>query len=120
MAGHINLQIQQQIDANVASLAEPPDEINDRLDQHDHESDIERTLEANAASFSLLGLTVDRRWLALPVGVAASLLQLPVPLFRRRITEPWSRRSEGIQAPYSGSPACRRLSDRRCRVAASL
>jgi hypothetical protein len=93
-AEHINLEIQQQIDANVAYFAEHPDAIDDRLDELDREWDIERTLEANAASFSLLGLTlgltVDRRWLALPVGVAAFLLQHavqgwcpPVPLFRR-------------------------------------
>ena len=61
--------------------------------------DIERTLEANAASLSLigvtLGLTVDRRWLALPVGVAAFLLQHavqgwcpPVPVLRRLGFEP--------------------------------
>ena len=93
-AGHLNLQIQQQIEANVAYFAEHPDEIDERLDVLDREWDIERILEANAASFSLLGLTlgltVDRRWLALPVGVAAFLLQHavqgwcpPVPLFRR-------------------------------------
>lgn len=93
-AGHINLQIQQQIDANVAYFAEHPDEIDNRLDELDREWDIERTLEANAASVSLLGLMlalmVDRRWLALPVGVAAFLLQHavqgwcpPVPGFRR-------------------------------------
>ena len=93
-AGHINLQIQQQIDANVAYFAEHPDEIDNRLDELDREWDIERTLEANAASVSLLGLMlalmVDRRWLALPVGVAALLLQHavqgwcpPVPVFRR-------------------------------------
>ena len=55
---------------------------------------MERSLEVNAAGFSLLGLalamTVDRRWLALPAGVAAFLLQLavrgwcpPVPVVRR-------------------------------------
>jgi hypothetical protein len=93
-AENINLQIQQQIEANVAYFAEHPDEIRNRLDELDREWDIERTLEANAASFSLLGLTLgltlDRRWLALPVGVAAFLLQHavqgwcpPVPLFRR-------------------------------------
>jgi hypothetical protein len=93
-AAHVNQRIEQEIEASVAHFAEHPDEIDDRLDQLDREWDIERTLEANAASVSLLGLTLaltlDRRWLALPIGVAAFLLQHavqgwcpPVPVFRR-------------------------------------
>jgi hypothetical protein len=93
-APHVNRRIEQEIEASVAYFAEHPEEIDDRLDELDREWDIERTLEANAASFSLLGLTLgltlDRRWLALPVGVAAFLLQHavqgwcpPVPVFRR-------------------------------------
>jgi hypothetical protein len=93
-AEDVNFQIQQRIEANVAYFAERPDEIDPRLAELDREWDIERTLEANAASVSLLGLMlglmVDRRWLALPVGVAAFLLQHavqgwcpPVPVFRR-------------------------------------
>ena len=93
-AAHVNRQIQEQIEGNLAYFAEHPDEIDHRLEELDREWDIERVLEANAASFSLLGLTLgltlDRRWLALPVGVAAFLLQHavqgwcpPVPIFRR-------------------------------------
>ena len=93
-AAHINRRIEQEIEASVMYFAEDPEEIDDRLGELDREWDIERTLEANAASFSLLGLTlgltVDRRWLALPVGVAAFLLQHavqgwcpPMPVFRR-------------------------------------
>lgn len=93
-AAHVNRQIQERIEDNLAYFAEHPDEIDGRLEELDREWDIERTLEANAASFSLLGLTLgltlDRRWLALPVGVAAFLLQHavqgwcpPVPVFRR-------------------------------------
>jgi hypothetical protein len=93
-AAQVNRQIERQIEASVAYFAEHPDEIAGRLEELDREWDIERTLEANAASFSLLGLTlaltVDRRWLALPIGVAAFLLQHavqgwcpPVPVFRR-------------------------------------
>ena len=78
-APHINRQIRQQIEDNLAYFAAHPDEIDGRLEELDQEWDDERTLEANAATFSLLGLTlglaVDRRWLALPVGVAAVLLQ---------------------------------------------
>ena len=93
-AAHVNRQIERQIEASVLYFAEHRDEIDDRLEELDQEWDIERTLEANAASFSLLGLTLalalDRRWLALPIGVAAFLLQHavqgwcpPVPVFRR-------------------------------------
>ena len=93
-AAHVNRQIERQIEADVLYFAEHRDEIDDRLEELDREWDIERTLEANAASFSLLGLTLalalDRRWLALPIGVAAFLLQHavqgwcpPVPVFRR-------------------------------------
>jgi len=63
------------------------------LAELDREWDIERVLEANAASVSLigstLGFTIDRRFFALPMVVAAFLLQHalqgwcpPVPLFR--------------------------------------
>lgn len=93
-AAAVNRRIEQQIEASVLYFAEHRDEIDRRLDELDREWDIERTLEANAAGFSLLGLTLgltfDRRWLALPVGVAAFLLQHaiqgwcpPVPVFRR-------------------------------------
>jgi len=93
-AAHVNRQIERRIEASVAYFAEHRDQIERRLEELDQEWDIERMLEANAASFSLLGLTlaltVDRRWLALPIGVAAFLLQHavqgwcpPVPVFRR-------------------------------------
>jgi hypothetical protein len=53
--------------------------INTRLQELDYEWDIERVLEANAASLtvvgSILGLTVDRRWMLLPAAVGAFLLQ---------------------------------------------
>jgi hypothetical protein len=53
--------------------------INTRLQELDYEWDIERVLEANAASVtlvgSILGLTVDRRWMFLPAAVGAFLLQ---------------------------------------------
>jgi hypothetical protein len=78
-AAHINRQIQRQIEASLAYLAEHPDEIDDRLEELEWEWDIERPLEANAATVTLLGLTLglaaDRRRLGLPVGVAAFLLQ---------------------------------------------
>lgn len=71
-----------------------PIEISERIAQLEREWDIERVLEANAASVALVGLTlgatVNRRWFALPAVVAGFLLQHavqgwcpPLPLFRR-------------------------------------
>lgn len=68
--------------------------IDERIAELEHEWDIERTLEANAASVTLigigLGLFVDRRFFLLPAAVAAFLLQHalqgwcpPLPLLRR-------------------------------------
>ncbi len=93
-AKHINQRVRQQTEAVLAYFADHPEEIGRRLEQLDREWDIERTLEVNAASFSLVGLTLainrDSRWLALPIGIAAFLLQHalqgwcpPVPIFRR-------------------------------------
>src|SRR3954470_10402468 len=67
--------------------------IERRLAELNAEWDIERTLEANAATVSLIGVTlgatVDRRWFALPAVVGAFLLQHavqgwcpPLPVFR--------------------------------------
>ena len=67
----IALTIADYADASEADLTE-------RIDQLDREWDIERALQTNAAVISLtgigLGATVDRRWLALPVGVLGFLL----------------------------------------------
>jgi len=71
-----------------------PAAVERRLEELDEEWDIERTLEANAATASLIGVTlgatVDRRWFALPAVVGAFLLQHavqgwcpPLPVFRR-------------------------------------
>ena len=71
-----------------------PAAIDRRLQELDAEWDIERTLEANAATASLIGLTlgatVDRRWYLFPAVVAGFLLQHalqgwcpPLPVFRR-------------------------------------
>jgi hypothetical protein len=89
-----NEQIRRQIEQNVARFAADPAAIG-RLAELDREWDIERTLEANAASISLLGLalgaTVDRRFFLLPGLVAGFLFQHalqgwcpPVTFFRRR------------------------------------
>ena len=90
-----NARICRQTEQNVAHYAQRGGQaINQRLAELDQEWDIERTLEANAATISLVGLGlgafVDRRFFALPALVAGFLLQHavqgwcpPVPLFRR-------------------------------------
>jgi hypothetical protein len=94
-AAHVNEQIREQTERSVARhAAGGPQAIERRLRELDHEWDIERTLEANAAIASLVGLTlgatVDRKWFVFPAVVAGFLLQHalqgwcpPVPVFRR-------------------------------------
>lgn len=94
-AEHVNQQIRLQTEKNIIRAAyEGPASITQRLGELDREWDIERLLEANAATVMLagitLGVTVDRRFLALPALVAGFLLQHaihgwcpPLPIFRR-------------------------------------
>ncbi len=88
-----NEAIRRQTEENVARYANEPTAIERRLAELDREWDIERTLEANAATVALIGVGlgafVDRRLLALPALVCGFLLQHalqgwcpPVPLFR--------------------------------------
>jgi hypothetical protein len=94
-ADHVNAEIQRQLSENVAKYAaEGAAAIEQRLSELDKEWDIERTLEANAATAVLcgmaLGVSVNRRWFAVPAIVAGFLLQHalqgwcpPIPVFRR-------------------------------------
>ena len=94
-AAFINEQIRRQTEATIARcVAAGPAAIDQGLAELDAEWDIERMLEANAATVSLLGLTlgatVHRRWFMLPTVVAGFLLQHavqgwcpPVPILRR-------------------------------------
>lgn len=94
-AEHINEQIRRQTEENVARCAALGREaINYRLAELDQECDIERTLEANAATLALVGLTlgatVNRKWFLFPGVIASFLLQHalqgwcpPMPIFRR-------------------------------------
>jgi len=94
-ARHVNQEIQRQTEQRVARCAAAgPDAIARRLTELDREWDIERTLEANAASASLVGIalgaSLHRKWFVLPAAVAAFLLQHaiqgwcpPLPVFRR-------------------------------------
>lgn len=76
----INAEIRQKTVENIARIAAlGPAAIRRRLAELDAEWDVERMLEANASTVSLIGLslgfTVDRRWFILPVAVAGFLLQ---------------------------------------------
>jgi hypothetical protein len=92
-AAELNQQIRRQTDDNIRSCAaRGAGAISRRLVELDHEWDIERTLEANAATVALIGLSlgafVDRKFFALPAVVAGFLLQHavqgwcpPIPIF---------------------------------------
>lgn len=93
-APSVNERIRQKADASIEYYGHRPELIPGRLKELDREWDIERTLEANAASLALVGLVLGifrrRRWLLLPLVVAGFLLQHalqgwcpPVPVFRR-------------------------------------
>jgi len=91
----LNVDIRRETDRSIAHYsAASPGAIARRLEELDREWDIERTLEANAATVALLGLGlgtfVNRRFHLLPFAVAGFLLQHavqgwcpPVPIFRR-------------------------------------
>ncbi len=90
----INRAIARETERRVQYFRAHPEEIPARLRELDEEWDIERTLEANAASVTLvavlLGILVSRKWLLFPAAVAGFLLQHalqgwcpPLPLFRR-------------------------------------
>lgn len=76
----VNEEIRWQTEANISrfSMASPA-EIEQRLTELDREWDIERCIETLAPGFTLLGLglgmTVNRRWLVLPIVVQTFLLQ---------------------------------------------
>jgi Protein of unknown function (DUF2892) len=91
----INHGIRRRIEQNIHYYAMHPEEIDVRLEELDREWDIERVLEANAASIALggvlLGLFRNRAFLLLPLAVAGFLLQHalqgwcpPMRFFRRR------------------------------------
>jgi hypothetical protein len=91
----INARIDAHIDRTVQHYAgADPSDLSRHIEELDREWDIERVLETNAASFSLLGLVMSRihnpKWLWLSAGVAGFLLQHalqgwcpPLPVLRR-------------------------------------
>lgn len=94
-AEEINQRIRRETELRVACCAVGGREaIDRRLEELDREWNIERTLEANAATISLIGLGLgalsDRRFFVLPGIIAGFLLQHavqgwcpPVPVLRR-------------------------------------
>jgi hypothetical protein len=93
-AEEINRRIERETEQRVLSLAANPAAVHERLRELDEEWDIERMLEANASALAftgaVLGASVDRRWLAVPVLVGAFLFQHaiqgwcpPIPILRR-------------------------------------
>jgi hypothetical protein len=91
----IKHQIDRELEQRLRFLAvQDKETISERLAELDREWDIERALEANAASISLLGVvlgaTSSRKWFFLPVIVGGFLLQHaiqgwcpPLPVLRR-------------------------------------
>jgi hypothetical protein len=77
----LNRAIHSGINESVRRHAAHPERIDERLVELDREWDIERTLEANAATLAftgvVLGGTVDKRWLALPALVTAFCSSTP-------------------------------------------
>lgn len=76
----VNDQIRRTTEENIRHYGGlGPAAIQQRLEDLDREWDIERCLETMAPTFSLiglgLGLTVNRKWLLLPVVVQAFFLQ---------------------------------------------
>ena len=91
----VNQKIDQEIRENLKSYSgNDYDTIDERIGELNQEWDIERTLELNAATLAItgtvLGLVVDKRWLALPIIVGSFLVQHaiqgwcpPLPILRR-------------------------------------
>lgn len=91
----INQKIDQKSQQNIQYYNKQNEMvIKSRIKELDHEWDIERVLALNASLFALtgtiLGITVNKKWLILPVVVTSFLAQHavqgwcpPLPLFRK-------------------------------------
>lgn len=93
-APHVNRAIERATEASLLFYSHNREQIPLRLDELDREWDVERVLEANAATLvvagSLLGLGASRLFMALPLAVGGFLLQHaiqgwcpPLPVLRR-------------------------------------
>lgn len=95
-ADHVNQKIRSEMIDSIRYYASvSPETMDRRINELDGEWDIERTLEANAATLALVGTALgalfSRKWLILPAFVTGFLLQHalqgwcpPVPVFRRK------------------------------------
>lgn len=91
----INRNIDREIEMRVQYYSAQDEEaITERIDELDREADLERFLEANAATISILGVVMgvafSRKWLLLPIVTGAFLFNHairgwcpPVNAFRR-------------------------------------
>lgn len=120
---HVNECIRRRTEENVRRVANAgPGAIDRRLRELDAEWDIERCLETMAPTFTLLGmclgLTVNRKWFALPLVVQTFFLQHalqgwcpPIPVLRRfgvRTATEIDRERNALKAlrgDYRGLPA---------------
>ena len=94
-AEEVQAELDREIEAHIAAYGDrSPADITNRIGELDHEWDVERLLELNASSLAfvgtVLGATVNRKWLLLPATVLAFLFQhaiqgwcSPIALFRR-------------------------------------
>lgn len=90
----INERIRRETDKRIEYYRVHPDQIDRRLSELDHEWDVERLIEVEAPSMSLMGLvlgiTAGRKWLLLPLFVQSMVFMHAtqgwyplLPLFRR-------------------------------------
>jgi hypothetical protein len=91
----VNRHIRQETDENIKFYSQHPELIPGRLQELENEWDVDRTLETNASTLTLVGILlsvlVDKRFLILPALVAGFLLQHglqgwcpPLTLFRQQ------------------------------------
>jgi hypothetical protein len=93
-ADNVNARLSAEMEARIRHLAAHPDRITERIAALEAEWDIERAIEANAATLALIGVALGffahPYWLFLPALVTMFLLQHalqgwcpPVPVLRR-------------------------------------
>jgi hypothetical protein len=112
----INRRIDDQLENAIRYYSVHLEDIDSRLKELDEEWDVERMIEANASTLALagtvLGITVDKRFLALPMITTAFLLQHaiqgwcpPIPILRRlgfRTADEINRERYALKAPARG------------------
>jgi hypothetical protein len=94
-SAELNIEFDREIARHVRGFeGRSKAEISGRIDELDREWDVERSLQTNASILALsglaLGMTVSKKWLALPAVVLPFLLQHavqgwcpPLPVLRR-------------------------------------